>query len=306
VETSAAADRTNGWQQLSDAIFDSSQIDTAALADAAVSTPKIANGAVTDQKITSMSGSKIISAITLSNTSGADTFSLYHDWEYLTQMRVNTGVTYRARVDADTVSVTEGTTKSAELNVGSLIIADTSLDQTATMNKTSIAFLDDDGTTENNNTVVDTDAVIVRRREIGGIPALLSTRLNAYGITYGGSDDNSTSAFKSYDIRKTGRALSGSAIWTAPDSAGNCYPDITLDAGIPSTAKILGVTASYTDSNASPQQRVVPVSIDYTNTNSISLIFQTGTPGTASAKPASDVVVYIEYDASGIVTTTTP
>jgi hypothetical protein len=50
LETSAANDRTSGWTQLKEAIFESAAIDTAALAD----------GAVTDDKMASCALGKII------------------------------------------------------------------------------------------------------------------------------------------------------------------------------------------------------------------------------------------------------
>ena len=46
VEVSAATDRSNGWAQLSEAIFSSAAIDTAALTDAAVTNAKVSDVAI--------------------------------------------------------------------------------------------------------------------------------------------------------------------------------------------------------------------------------------------------------------------
>lgn len=71
VETTAANDRSAGWIQLREAIFNSAAIDTAALANGAVTNVKIDNGAVTDTKVSSVSLNKL-SLGTADITGGTD------------------------------------------------------------------------------------------------------------------------------------------------------------------------------------------------------------------------------------------
>jgi hypothetical protein len=86
LNASSVADRAAGWRQVYDAIFQSSHMNTAGLANDAVTTPKIVNGAVTDAKIAALDLAKAFGAIDIDGTLGdyqaywqqavADTFYL--------------------------------------------------------------------------------------------------------------------------------------------------------------------------------------------------------------------------------------
>ena len=303
IETSAANDRANGWQQLATAIFDNEAIDTPALADESISSDKIAPLSVVNTKLgTNLDFGKFATGtIAIQEISGPTTYDWVQRFDHLEYTKLNAGLTYSSYLNSDKIEFNEDNS-TATLTRLDLTLENTVSDTNVKLSQNGLSVTVDSGTTHNVGSVGYANIGAIQR-QIGGSLIELDVRLRAEGIEFGGSLDPGTfTAFQNYRLRQSAYSYSGN--FTASGSFGNWITSSSIATGLPSNSTIIRGFVKYTDNETIGIVTIAPVRILYDtgdDPSSIKFIIITNNAAIeGSPNTGQPVTLFLEYNAQDL------
>jgi hypothetical protein len=264
LSATGVADEAANWQQLRQAIFSSSKIDTAALTDGAVNTLKLDALAVTDAKVSDVSISKLtLGTLSLSQTIATIDYDLTMDVTQFelesdgapgnfrarmfpdkVELRKISGASTVLTLEHDGVALSGNTGHIIDMSNTGLLAWNTLTDTQSELTDAEINVVFDDSVDENKARIIPQKINVFENASGAGNSALEVEHV-ARGIVYSGTSSPGIAAFRTVPIRQAVFEYTGTISAGVSEGSWQMTQSLVLT-GIPKTSNIYALSCSFT------------------------------------------------------------